>query len=244
MKEMILNTAKGVAKKIDTCKINDLSILNRDTREKLINSIYPIDGAVTYSHGSKHINDVMNLGVMLLQDNIERFDNENEIKTLFMSIILHDCTRNIDKKNHEKSAEEFISILMDYSMVFNMIIMYNNIDVNQMIEAIKEHRASYEGEFSSVTSELLSSADRGNPTSLDDKIERSYNYAKEHGENDQEAWKHAIDHMKEKYSRTGYQKIPNMYINFFKDQIEDLWNTIDNLDYKYSHKCNPNKEVK
>lgn len=242
MKEIILNTAKGVAEKIDTCEINDLSILNRDTREKLINCIYPIDGEVSYSHGSKHIDDVMNLGVMLLQDNIERFETEKEVKTLFMSIILHDCTRNIDKKNHEESAEEFINILMDYSKVFSLIIMYNNIDVNQMILAIREHRASYKGEFSSPISELLSSSDRGNPESLDDRITRSFNYAKEHGKNDYDAWTHAIDHMKEKFGRNGYQKLPKMYIDFFKDKIEKLWDDIDKLDYNYNHPCNKMRE--
>ena len=242
MGENIYNTAKRVAAKIDRYEVIDLSILNKNTREKLIGSIYPIDGEVTYSHGTNHIFNVMNLAEMLLQDNIEKFKNENEIKTLYMAIILHDCTRNIDKMEHEESAALFINVLMRYSMTFNAIISDNNIDVNLMKEAIREHRASYKGEFSSPISELLSSADRGNPESLDDRITRSFNYAKEHGKNDHDAWMHAIDHMKEKFGRNGYQKLPKMYVDFFKDKIEKLWDDIDKLDYNYNHPCNKMRE--
>lgn len=238
---MLAKKAKEVSLKLSKVGIEDYNIFNRETQTKIIESIYPkddVENGVLFSHGTKHIDDVFRLAIPLLQENNFMFDTVIDVKTLFFSIILHDCTRDIDKEEHEISAEIFIAFLIIESEIFKKLLEYNKIDLDNMFLAIREHRASYKGEFSSPISELLSSADRGNPESLDDRITRSYNYAKEHGKNDHDAWIHAIDHMKEKFGRNGYQKLPKMYIEFFKDKIEKLWDDIDKLDYDYNHPCN------
>lgn len=243
---MLAKKVEEVSLKLSNLGVKDYNIFTLETQSKLIEAIYPkddVENGVIFSHGTKHIDDVFKLAIPLLQENNSLFNTVIVVKTLFLSIILHDCTRDIDKEHHEISAEDFIKLLIAESDIFKQIIESNEIELDTMISAIREHRASYKGEFSSPISELLSSADRGNPESLDDRITRSYNYAKEHGKNDHDAWMHAIDHMKEKFGRNGYQKLPKMYVDFFKNKIEKLWDDIDKLDYNYNHPCNKMREV-
>lgn len=205
-----------------------------ESNDLLINSFYKKDG----SHGASHIHDVLNLA--------EEITNKDpllltpiEHDALILSCILHDITRDIDDDHHEESGAMLFDIMMKSSPEFKKIVLTRYIDkehIDLVKYAIKEHRASYKGDFYSKVSEVLSSVDRGYPENLDLRIKRSFLYAKEHGKDDQEALIHAIDHMKEKFGRNGYQKLPNIYKSFFKNEISILWDKIDDLDYGYKLK--------
>lgn len=238
MKE-IISKAKEVSRKLE--RNGFTSEFNKENLDKLILSVYHNDEVGNKnSHGTGHIYDVVEQSLNIMKKNNISKDLLN---TVLLSAVLHDCTRDVDKEKHESSAEIFIKELGKINKTFNQFMINSKTNYKLVLNAIREHRASYKGEFSSIVSEIISSADRGNPESLDYKIERSFNYAKEHGKNSKEAWIHAIDHMKEKFGRNGYQKLPKLYIDFYKDEIEELWNKIDNLDYSYDHVCNPMKGV-
>lgn len=184
--------------------------------ESLIRILYPEDNA----HGIDHIYNVLENALII---------NEHEElyipgRLIIIASVFHDCGNIEDRKKHEVIGSEFLYDIL------TRIGLSNNIKV-MLRDAVLFHRASFKGEFGdNKLAELLSSADRGKPDNLEDLISRSKKYAmKELNMNEEDAQKHAIAHMHEKYGRNGYAKLPDIYINYYKEEVESLWNAIDNL---------------
>lgn len=96
--------------------------------------------------------------------------------------------------------------------------------------AVREHRASYTGAYTSILSEVLASADKGAPTNLLAMIERSFNYGRTKlALNPTDATIHAFKHMHEKFGRNGYAKYPAIYHAMYKTGLGKLWDKIDHL---------------
>lgn len=209
-----------------------LEKINKNNKDEelwnsLKNELYPMKK--DSSHGVNHINSVDSLSVEMYNKLMKARNKEVnpiDILKLRLAATFHDCTSEKDRENHEISGAKVFKKLA--SNVFPSSI------VNEVVKMIEHHRASYEGLFGSELEEIISSADRGEPATLDSRIERSFKYASERGKNSKEAWMHAIDHMKEKFGRNGYQKLPNIYLSFYKDKILKLWKEIDHLDYNYN----------
>ena len=100
----------------------------------------------------------------------------------------------------------------------------------KMSSAIKEHRASYKGEYSSLLSEVLAAADRGAPD-LNSTIIRSSKYYLEREPNSdlKTIAENVYKHLLEKFSRTGYMKYNAIYSSFYKKEINNMYVAIDNL---------------
>ena len=96
--------------------------------------------------------------------------------------------------------------------------------------AVGEHRASFDGEYTSIYSQLLASADRGKPLAVHDMLIRSFNYArsklkKEYGE----SVVHAISHVKEKFGSSGYTRYPKIYLLMYAQELKKRSVIIDKL---------------
>lgn len=183
---------------------------NDQAKVILVETIY--GGAKDKAHGTDHIYNVL--------ADAKKIKGSNLSVAETLAIIFHDAGNEVDRDDHEKiGANYFMEIISG--------IKYT--DTLKVAHAIREHRASYKGKFSSPVSELLSSADRGKPDSLAYTLKRSYDYAVKHGDNHEEAINHAIKHIKEKYSRNGYARIPNMYKQYYKDILIKFWDEIDNF---------------
>lgn len=97
-------------------------------------------------------------------------------------------------------------------------------------DACREHRASYRGEFSSPFSELMSSADRQMPKSVLSMVNRSIDYTMANlGISKEEAIPIAVAHIKEKYSKGGYARMPEMYLRVFGAELTAQHEAIQNL---------------
>lgn len=96
--------------------------------------------------------------------------------------------------------------------------------------AILEHRASYKGRHLSVYSELLSSADRGKPDDVTNMLIRSFTYASTTlNKKYSECIIHAVSHIKEKFSSSGYVNYPDIYLKLYGEELDKRTNIINKM---------------
>jgi HD superfamily phosphodiesterase len=172
------------------------------------------------SHGWNHIEDVAKNA---LEINRRMILNLNE-EYLVLAALFHDIYSDTNRKNHHTLAADWFAKFMIKQY------KYDAIDILEMSSAIKEHRASYKGEYSSLLSEVLAAADRGAPD-LNSKIIRSSKYYLEREPNSdlKTIAENVYKHMVEKFSRTGYMKYNAIYSSFYKKEIHNMYVTIDKL---------------
>lgn len=95
-------------------------------------------------------------------------------------------------------------------------------------KACLEHRASWKGGYSSTLSELIATADRGSPNNLTEMVTRCYSYGiSKLKQTPQEALDRVLPHLREKYSRTGYQKLSSLYMRVYGSKLEAMWDVIE-----------------
>ena len=198
--------------------IKRLKIVKRLKEEygKELNTFYKKDS----SHGWNHIEDVVKNA---LEINRKLTLNLNE-EHLVLAALFHDIYSDIDRENHHTLAADWFAKFMIKQG------KYEASDIMEMSSAIKEHRASYKGEYSSLLSEVLAAADRGAPD-LNSKIIRSSKYYLEREPNSdlKTIAENVYKHMVEKFSRTGYMKYNAIYSSFYKKEIHNMYVTIDKL---------------
>lgn len=98
-------------------------------------------------------------------------------------------------------------------------------------KACLEHRASWKGGYSSTLSELIATADRGSPSNLTEMVTRCYSYGiSKLKQTPQEALDRILPHLREKYSRTGYQKLSPLYMRVYGSKLEAMWDVIETGD--------------
>ena len=111
----------------------------------------------------------------------------------------------------------------------------SGVDVNDVIEtvasAVVEHRASYNGAYTTALSELLSAADRGVPD-ITSVIKRSYAYSSSKYTDESTIINETIRHIKAKYGRKGYGRFNNMYIVAYGNELSALRDSADKLTVK------------
>lgn len=144
-------------------------------------------------------------------------------KLIVMGAWLHDLFA-WDRKNHHLIAQEWV-MLTDYELIVEL----STADRKLLSAACGEHRSTYRGKFTSPLSELLSSADRGKPESVDKIMQRLLVYRENKGMSHDEAVADSLVYLKHKYSRTGFARKPAMWCTVYGEQIENLFREIDLL---------------
>ena len=102
-------------------------------------------------HGIKHVTDVM-YRALHYNEILNLKLNKREI---ILASLLHDMYSESNRKTHHILGHDYV--------MYSLHEVFDGIDKERVAKAILEHRASYTGEYSSLLSELISSADRGEP---------------------------------------------------------------------------------
>jgi len=161
------------------------------------------------AHSISHADDVCNLALKM---NKGRYDE----KLIILSAYIHDIFNYLDRARHNELAYEYVVEAKD-----KFLKELNSSELKLVAYAVLEHRAKFKGKFYSKLSETISSADRGEP-----KIEliviRSMHF------NSGDA-KSVVSHIKRKYSKDGYAKFPKIYKDYFKDEVNRLQESAQNL---------------
>lgn len=130
------------------------------------------------------------------------------------------------RKNHHELSGSFIQNT-DHPLISKYL---NTLERKVVSIACTEHRASFKGNFSSEFAELINSADRELPE-LTTILHRSMDYYKHLNPDAKhsEVFEASVKHIKEKYSRDGYARYPDMYIKVFGDDLDRFHNDLDSI---------------
>lgn len=196
--------------------IKKKTIVNSFFNKKLNKDIFikELYKEVSSDHGYEHIVEVIKNGETLLNREL----NLNE----FLALVFHDIGNIYSRESHEEIGAISCKLLLSNFLTKE--------DIENISQSIRKHRGSYTGNFQNELEELVSSADRGRPQALDKHIRRSYNFAiNKKGISHEDAIYHALIHIKNKYGENGYAKFPNLYLNFYKNELISFQKDIANL---------------
>ncbi len=137
------------------------------------------------------------------------------------AIMYHDSAlRTMGREHHEDNARIFI--MKDLKGIFT----YQELEY--MSEACAQHRGSYKGELTSDLADLVSSSDRSAPN-ITHVVLRSYAYNKEMGKTDEDAYIEVARHLKNKYGKNGYAKLPRYYCTYFKGELAEFQHACETI---------------
>lgn len=129
------------------------------------------------------------------------------------------------RHNHEWLSAEWVTTT-DYEFIAAL----EDHEMQMVADACREHRASYDGEYSTHFSALIASADRGFPGDVQAMLKRSETYHIDALKIDGEAARvGAIKHIKEKFGTGGYAQFPDLYHEAFGEQLKAQREEIDAL---------------
>ena len=187
----------------------------RNRMEALVIENYKLNDA---GHQIDHAESVCDLGLAINTKLQLGLSERNIITAAYM----HDIFANMnDKQQRSKHQELSYLAVLDTKWIDNTFID-NDDDIINVALACREHRASFRGEYSSLLSELIASADRGFPN-FRAYLKRGLLH---HGVDNLDD---AIDHLKKKYGRDGYAKYPELYAKYFKDELYELHDILDTV---------------
>lgn len=189
--------------------------------EDLARTYYPTEG----SHGWNHIEDVVASGKRMLRAKGEKLTPEAEAALMFHDSGLY--PNGLDnpevRYGHERrGATVARRALKD---------MFDKETLLRIAAAIREHRGSYKGEYTSPLSDLVSSADRGKPD-LGKKIMRSWTYGMEHGYSPERAARNVVEQVQMKYGTGGYARMPSYYQAVYQRALDKFHRDVDALTEK------------
>lgn len=157
---------------------------------------------------------------------LEAILDEDRYKIVRQSLIaalLHDTACHHDRGTHHLIAAEWIyGLLEDRNAMAHYGVTVE--DVIEVTVAIREHRASWEGERTRVVSQIVAAADRGS-FDITECLRRSYLFGRFNKNlNKAEATHHAAAHIGEKYGARGYvyDNLPEFCLKANADNIKAL----------------------
>lgn len=175
---------------------------------------YPVKA----SHGLNHIEDNLNMAEKMLAFAKEPFTDQ-----IYAAIVFHDSgLEKYGREIHEvHSAEIAKRELKD---------LFSSKDLYLIAAAIREHRASFKGKFTSMLSDICSSADRNAPH-FESTVARSFLYTSEHHpEFDfDEKCRTVADHLCKKYGTSGYARFPIYYSRYYRNDLRSYQKKMDML---------------
>lgn len=175
------------------------------------------------AHRIEHFDSVFETALLIMSRSSPMADPQE----VFVVAYFHDLF-TWSRSNHHLLSETFIRTT-NCTLVTSMLDTPEAVD--RVALACREHRASWTGGFSSDLSRLMSAADRGIPKSAETLLERARLFAATHNPSFSldEVNATAVGHIKEKYGRNGYAKIPASHREMFAQEYELLYDEIDRL---------------
>ena len=160
------------------------------------------------AHTIAHADDVCKLALKM---NSGEYDE----KLIVLSAYIHDIFNSANRAKHHKLAYEYVLKADD-----RFLKELNKDELELVAHATLEHRASFKGEFFSKLSEIISSADRGEP-----KIEPIVVRCMQFNSNVDSV----VEHVKDKYSKSGYANYPKLYVDYFGKEFEQFLEDAKNI---------------
>lgn len=213
----LLNIGFGFSK-------NTLDILNRfDVPEDLIGWCDAQYKQNDIGHRHDHIDQVISQAYRYSRNEML---SRSDTRCAIIAALMHDTGCHVDRELHHEIGAKVARICF---RKFSCMLTLE--EENKIVNAIREHRASFEGMRSGIVSDVVSAADRGNMTT-EECLRRSYLYARsaEHMNHD-EARRHAVAKIKDKFGNNGYcyTNLPRLAME--GNDIERLKTEVENTSF-------------
>ena len=206
-------SAKGYRKLVYDVEKNAQAITPEEI-ESLARPHYPDSG----SHGWNHILDVI--------ESAKRMRRKKLLKKELAALMYHDSSLLTGPR--DTHAEDSAEIARN-----ELAGRFSKRQIEDIVNAIAHHRASYEDKRKSRLENLVAAADRdvfvdGN---IDDYILRSYRYGLEHGMTPEEAVDNTLHHMPDKYGTNGYAyaNVPKIYMDTYGNEVRKAQKAFDSM---------------
>lgn len=190
-------------------------------RQELIKQFKPAWMLNDRAHHEGHFEAVFATGVYINNQLELGFDE----KLILLAAYLHDLFA-WSRENHHQLSQQFV--LTSKSSVFEGL---TGTDRYLVAGACLQHRASFHGQFSTNFAELFNAADREMPGTVQDLLDRAILYRTDRNPemSEDEVLVNSVRHIKEKYGRNGYAIYPALYRKVFSQELERLFDQIDDL---------------
>lgn len=197
--------------------LNSDYMINKKLKKYIKKEILPKYILNDEGHNIKHINYVIKRSIKF-----SKYVSNIDKDIVYTVATYHDLGYYKDPKNHEKIAAEI------FKNDNNIKNFFTEEEINLIIEAIEDHRASKGIDPRNIYGKIIASADKN--VFVDDIIKRTYIYIIKYDGVDKNNFECIFnkikEHIKEKYGKKGYAT-NNMY---FKDKKYDKYlKKIDNL---------------
>ena len=138
-------------------------------------------------------------------------------RNAILAAFMHDIACGINRDQHHQIGAQLAEGLLE---------MYDiECDLDIVVKAVLEHRASWKGGYSSKVSEWVSAADRGVPNA-DKHLKRSYLYAKSKlGKSHEQSVLHAFEHIREKFLENT-PEAPEWYYEYYREEWAEMRRTL------------------
>lgn len=195
-------------------------------RQRVINKYSAQWATLDPAHRLEHFDNVFQTALKILED-VPEIKPKVSLNEVFVASYFHDLF-TWSRDNHHELAHKFI-ITTACPIVCELLS--DKHARMRVAMACLEHRASWGSEPSSTLSALISAADRGIPKTADTLLQRSMVYTRANQPTLSEAEVRLISvlHVKEKYGRNGYARIPKFHLQAYQTEYENLWLDIDAL---------------
>lgn len=170
-------------------------MIKKEIKEYIEKEIFPEYKKNDSGHNLDHIKYVLERSLKFA----ENIPNIN-MHMVYVIAAFHDIGHHIDAKNHGQISSE---ILAKDEFIKKH---FTEEELNIMVEAVADHRASLEYEPRSIYGKIVSSADRN--TDINVPLKRTYSYRKEHFPEStlEEIIEDSRNHIIDKFGRNGYAK--------------------------------------
>lgn len=194
-------------------------------RKQLQHHLKPFYSKNDDAHQEPHFEEVFTTAKVLR--NYLNLPYRDEL--LLATAYVHDIFTGEDRENHHTLSSDFVR-----ERKLELLELVLTSEELWLLEyACLEHRASYEGGFTSRYSQLFNAADRGRPLGWKDLFDRSVAYRSTRDTNQviplYKIHRDVIDHLADKFSTKGYARYPDMYMRVFGDDLYLQQRHVDEL---------------
>lgn len=166
--------------------------IEKKIEEYIISSILPQYESMDKAHDIKHINYVINRSLKLSKK------YGANINMAYVIAAFHDLGMTVNREQHEIIGAK----ILEEDEIINSC--FSDKQIILMGNAIKEHRASYKGEYSSIYSKIISQADRNFDINVIVSRTIQYGMKQYPSYTYEEHYKRSYAYLEKKYGINGY----------------------------------------
>lgn len=176
------------------------------------------------AHLINHADDVVDNAIHIC----ETLGKDGWIPIAIVSGYAHDMFTVFREDHHHRAAMYLVSDEFT-SLGFLGEFSENRWKYTWASQGALSHRASWVGGYYNLFAEIIAVADRGRPD-LKKYYLRSYLYGlTKLGKTSEEALRHGLEHIRGKFGKNGTAKLPPLYFQFYKDEMNLIRNKVESM---------------